>query len=57
MKIHIIKNGVATVTSTKIDFKTRRISKDNKGHFILIKSLLPINRSNLASVNTNLQKI
>ena len=31
------KAGISILTSDKIDFKTKAITKDKKGHYILIK--------------------
>ena len=31
------KEGVATVISDRIDFKTKPVTKDKKGHYIMIK--------------------
>ena len=48
------KAGVAILRSHKIDFKTKSITKDKEGHYILIKG--SIQKEDIIPININLPK-
>ena len=44
------KSGVPTLISEKIDFKTKAITRDKEGHYIILKRVVQQGDNNLVNI-------